>query len=243
MDSEKNLTPTQQQVLESLLENVKKDQDFVNVDVPSKCQWYETDKISVRPFTFKDEKVALSPSNQAKDFLNILLKRCVQGIDPQDLFLIDRNAIILKIKEMSTGSDVTVQITCSKCGKTSEITVDLNILPIVPVDVELPLEIHLDGINKTAKILPPKVKDEDYLLGLNLISTNLWRFVTEIEGVTDEMVITEVIDNLPVMDMHKLLRALNFAEYGVQTTINYECGCGNVQEVEVPVTENFFGQI
>ena len=243
MNSEKKLTPTQQETLDSLLENVKRDQDFVDMDVPSRCKWYETDKISVRPFTFKDEKIALAPTNQAKDFLSILLKRCVQGIDPEDLFLIDRNAILLKIKEMSTGSDVTIQITCTTCGKTTELTVDLNILPIVPLDVELPFEVHLEGINKTAKLIPPKVKDEDYLLGLSLLSTNLWRFVTEIEGVSDEMVITEVIDNLPVTDMHRLLKALNFADYGVQPTINYECGCGNVQEVEVPVTENFFGQI
>lgn len=241
MSNSANLTPEQLKAIDDILGDKKQDSSFVEVEVPTQCKWYDTDSIKLRPFNFEDEKAALNPTNKNKNFLNFMLERCMEGIDIDSLYLVDRNYLAFKLKEISTGSNVTADIECTKCGRKGNLDIDLNILSVKSLDAELPLEVQLPEIGKTAKIMPPKVREEEYILGVDLLYNNIWRFVSEVGGVSDSMVITSVIEQLPVQDIHTILKAIGMSEYGMQNEINYACGCGNEQVVEVPLSENFFG--
>lgn len=235
------LTKEQQDAITSILGDRAETSDHVCVEVPTKCKWYETNEISIRPFTFQDEKAALNPLNKNKNFLNFMIQRCMKGIDIDSLFLVDRNYLTVKLKELSVGSKINVSLVCSQCSREGSLTIDLNILPINSVDTEIPLVVELPEIKKQVKIVPPKVRDEHFIINFDTLCDNLWRFVKEIDGVSDAPVISAVLNKLPISDVHYLLRKVSMSDFGIQNKVNYLCGCGKEQEVEVPLTENFFG--
>lgn len=241
MKNSNELTPEQLASVKAILGNKGGEKKYIDVEVPTKCRWYGTNKISIRPFTFEDEKEAMSPLIKNKNFLNFILERCVKGIDIDSLFLVDRNFLIYKLKEMSTGSEIAVSLTCDSCGREGNLEIDLNILSINEVDVDFPIEINLKEVKKKALIMPPKVKDEDLMINFESICNNLWRFVREIDGISDEQVIHAVLNQLPVRDIHFIINTLSLSKYGLQNEIMYACACGAEQVVEVPLTENFFG--
>ena len=241
MENNATLTPEQLKAVAAILGNKSEEKGFVKVEVPTKCRWYETDEISMRSFTFEDEKAALNPVNKNKNFLNFMLERCVKGIEVDSLFLVDRNYLGYKLKEISTGSNIQVSLTCGNCGREGNLDVDMNILNINAVDVDFPIEIDLEEIGKKAKIIPPKVRDEQFMINFELLCENVWRFITEIDGVSDGTILNAVIEKLPVKDIHAILKTVSMAKFGIQNEMNYLCVCGEEQVVEVPLTENFFG--
>ena len=89
--------------------------------------------------------------------------------------------------------------------------------------------------------MPPRVKDEDFLTNFQLLTSNLWRFIEEIDGVSDETIINAIVEKLPVTDVHFILKTIGLQDFGLQTGLNYICACQHETEVEVSLTENFFG--
>ena len=241
MENQPSLTQEQQKIMASILGDHMSGPTFMEVEVPTKCRWYNIDTLEVRPFTFEDEKDVLNPTNKNKNFLNLLLSKCVKGIEIQDLFMIDRDFLAYKIKEVSTGSEVRMEITCEACGKKSLLEVDLSVLKTKPFDQELPIETTLPTLKKPIKLMPPRVKDEDFLTNFQLLTSNLWRFIEEIDGVADDTIINAIVEKLPVTDVHFILKQIGLRDFGLQTGLNYVCACQHETEVEVSLTENFFG--
>ena len=241
MENQPSLTQEQQKIMASILGDHMSGPTFMEVEVPTKCRWYNIDTLEVRPFTFEDEKDVLNPTNKSKNFLNLLLSKCVKGIEIQDLFMIDRDFLAYKIKEVSTGSEVRMEITCEACGKKSLLEVDLSVLKTKPFDQELPIETTLPNLKKPIKLMPPRVKDEDFLTNFQLLTSNLWRFIEEIDGVADDTIINAIVEKLPVTDVHFILKQIGLRDFGLQTGLNYVCACQHETEVEVSLTENFFG--
>ena len=241
MKNQPSLTPEQQKMMASILGDHLSGPTYVAVEVPTQCKWYNIDTIEVRPFTFEDERDVLSPANKNKNFLNLLLSKCVKGIDIGDLFMIDRDFLAYKIKELSTGAQVRMEITCESCSKKSLLEVDLSVLKTKPFDQDLPMETTLPQLKKSIKLMPPRVKDEDFLTNFQLLTSNLWRFIEEIDGVWDETVLNAIVEKLPVTDVHFILKTIGLQDFGLQTGLNYICACQHETEVEVSLTENFFG--
>jgi len=241
MKAQPTLTPEQKEMVESVLGAHMAGPTFIKVDIPTKCKWYNINTLEIRPFTFEDEKEVLNPVNKDRNFLNLLLSKCVKGIDIQDLFMIDRDFLAYKIKEISTGSEVRMEVTCESCSKKQVLEVDLSVLNTKPFEKELPMETQLPHLNKSIKLMPPRVKEEDFLTNFQLLTSNLWRFVKEIDGVSDETVISAIVEKLPVADIHFILKTIGLKDFGLQTGLNYVCACQHETEVEVSLTENFFG--
>ena len=101
MKKQTPLTPEQLEAVQSILGDTSDRDKYLSMDIPTNCKWYETDEISIRPFTFEDETAALSPVNKGKNFLNFILERCIKGIDVESLFLVDRNYLAYKLKEIA----------------------------------------------------------------------------------------------------------------------------------------------
>ena len=200
MENQPSLTQEQQKIMASILGDHMSGPTFMELEV--------------RPFTFEDEKDVLNPTNKSKNFLNLLLSKCVKGIEIQDLFMIDRDFLAYKIKEVSTGSEVRMEITCEACGKKSLLEVDLSVLKTKPFDQELPIETTLPNLKKPIKLMPPRVKDEDFLTNFQLLTSNLWRFIEEIDGVADDTIINAIVEKLPVTDVHFILKQIGLLQLG-----------------------------
>lgn len=242
MENSKNLSPDQLDAIKDILGD-KADTQYVTIELPSNGVAYQKE-VQLRPFTFEDEKFALSNKVKKADFINILLDRCLKDIPLDSLLLCDKNYLVTKLKEISTGSDVSMLVKCEACGVESNVSVDLTLLKINSFEEEgeIPIKFKLESLDKEAVVRPARVQDEKHISTFETFSNNLWRFVESIHGVEDKAVLAEVLPKLPVQDVHKIMKYVNMSDYGIVDEFNYLCdSCGNQQIEEVPLTANFFG--
>lgn len=233
---------TKEQIIEELLKNAPADTEII-VDLPSEGRAYNRDgddPITIRPMRFEDEKSILSSPNANP--LDIILERCVKNIKIQDLLLMDKHYLILKLREISYGNEYGCLLICPKCGAENQTNVLLSELPINPVpdDFKDPKKIMLPVIKKEVEIRYPRVRDEKYAKGGDW-TESLWRYIVSIDGYTDKSLISEVVKKLPLVDMKTIVSELN-TPYGVETKAKLECNsCGGVSVVGLPIGANFFG--
>jgi hypothetical protein len=219
----------------------------IPITLPSRGVAYNFDnpdnkEVYLRPMTFEDEKVLSSARKLGKDPSNLLLERCIENLKVDQLYPFDKLYLIMKLREISYGEDYKARVVCSKCQGEADITVNINKLPIreVEEDFQDPIEIYLPKIGKKAKVSFPRVRDEKYFTSSESVGDHLWRFVTEINGVSDKVIIAEVIKKLPLVDIKTILKSLSL-EYGIETKIHFVCDlCGGGSIIELPINENFF---
>ena len=75
--------------------------------------------------------------------------------------------------------------------------------------------------------------------------SQLWRFVEGVQGkeewYTDKQIITGVLNQLPLKDMHIILNAVKAEGYGIDPRVTLDCtNCQQSSPIEVPIDENFF---
>ena len=242
MENKKVMTPEQEDAIKSILGDTKGD-EYVKVKLPTNGLAYDSE-VEIRPFNFSDEKFALKADVKRSDFMNVLLDRCIRGIDLDNLFICDKAFLIHKLKEISTGTEISLNIQCESCDKENSIQIDLTLLneTYMNENSEYPLRFNLKNLGKEVVVKVGRVKDEPYMQSFELLSNNLWRFIESINGIEDKTVIADVIPKLPVEDVHEIIKTINLSEYGIDPNFFYICtACGNKQEVEVPLTANFFG--
>ena len=235
-----------QDIINDILGELKQETNIA-IDLPSKGLLYdyaneEDRNVYIRPMTFEDEKTLANSKKGAKDPINLLLERCVSNINVLDLYLFDKLYILMKLREISYGNTYDSIIVCPKCSAEAEISILIDKLPVDFVDDNFtdPIEIELPVIKKVAKVKLPKVRDEKYFSNVDNLGGNLWRFILEINGVSDETIISEVVNKLPLVDTKTIIKNLDIKK-GIKTKIHYECdSCGGGSIIDLPINENFF---
>ena len=219
----------------------------VEVTLPSKGKFYgdacPTGNVKIRPLSFNDEKALLSIQNKNADPGALILSRCVTGVDSMALVMMDKFFLIMKIREISYGDDYQVECRCSHCEASNPLQFILSQLEVkyVPEDILNPQEIDLPSLGKKAKVRLPRVYDEQYMAKAEVMMDNLWRWVEEIDGNSKSTVISQVIPSLPAADILTLIKCVTNNEYGIETKARFTCdSCGNVNDIVIPITENFF---
>ena len=74
----------------------------VMVDLPSKGRFYQSNKITLRPMTFEDEKAMVMAKKDKVDIINTILHRCVHGVHVQDLLLMDKLFLLERLCSRAT---------------------------------------------------------------------------------------------------------------------------------------------
>ena len=248
MENKKSkLDPAKQQSVDSILEHLPPEVEEI-VDLPSKGRFYNTtEPVIVKPMTFDDEKALISSTKGKTDPMSLLLSRCVKNVNPHELLMMDKVFIFMKIRQLSYGTDYEVRITCPKCEEAGEVKIDLTTLPVndIPDDFEDPREFELPVLKKKVKVRFPRGRDEKYLKNPEVAASQFWRFVEEIDGVTDKGVIAEVMKQLQsknaLADIHKIISEVTRADFGVEAKFIYLCSeCDEETLMEVPIGEDFF---
>tara|TARA_R110002020_G_scaffold63202_2_gene168985 strand:- start:5080 stop:5832 length:753 start_codon:yes stop_codon:yes gene_type:complete len=238
-------TLSEEDEIAQILEHLPTETD-ISVEVPSKGRTYfaKGGTVDLKPIHFEDEK-ALATGNRGRDFnpANYLLSRCVKNVDVDDLLLIDKIYLLLKIRQISYGNDYTVAVACNECGAENPLNVEIDKLTVknIPDETDVfNIPVELRQIKKEALVSCPTVAEETYLSG-DKVYDNLWRFVKSIGGNTKATVIAKVIKQLPLVDMHLLVNALSLDKYGLQPEIQYTCdSCHALNLINLPIDENFF---
>ncbi len=89
--------------------------------------------IKYRPFLVREEKLLLlamesEDEKQIEDAVKDILKACIQsrGIKPEQMATFDLEYLFLKIRSVSAGEDIKMNLTCMDDGET-EVSVTINI--------------------------------------------------------------------------------------------------------------------
>tara|TARA_R110001583_G_scaffold96437_2_gene240728 strand:+ start:899 stop:1660 length:762 start_codon:yes stop_codon:yes gene_type:complete len=200
--------------------------------------------ITIRPMTYEDERVAAKAKTGGGDVLTILLDRCVNNVNVNDMYIFDKIYCLLKLREATYGSDFETTATCKDCNTKCDTIFDLKNVKITPLpeDRTDPHEFTLPVIKKKVVIRYPKIRDEIYLSGdESMIAGNLWRFVVSINDNVDPYIITKVMDKLPIQDMHRIMKEISGGDWGIDPKVDFSCPtCNSKYEMELPLNENFF---
>lgn len=231
-----------------LLENLPTEQLELAVEVPTRSKFYTLEDpdapITVRAMKYEDERAVADARRKGVDAVNILLERCMNNIEVGKLYIIDKLALLIKIREATYGPIYNIIAKCTSCGSETKLGLDINkdlIMNSISEELTDPREIQLPLLGKSLKIRMPKVKDEQFLNANSDIYSNLWRFVLDIDGCTNKEVIAEVVKKLPMKDLHLLLAEITGADFGIAPEVLFSCGnCGEGERLEMPITQDFF---
>lgn len=226
---------------------------------------HNEDTIEVKQMTAKEEDLLTSRALLKK---GVALERLIssiivnKAINPGTLLVGDRNAILISARVSGYGSEYVTKVTCPACSTTQENHFDLNdtsvydgadlleseatqdesgtfttVLPKTKIEVTFKL---LNGTDERSLLTQmenarKRKKDE------NNVTRQLKQFVVAVNGDTEQKNINFVVDNMPTADARHLRMVYKIATPNVDLTQNFECvECGHEQDMEVPLTADFF---
>jgi hypothetical protein len=239
-----NNSSTQEEI-DRLLENLPAKLDLA-INLPSRNDFYELEDpshpITVRPMVYEDERLLIDANRKGADGINLLLERCLSNVDYKRLLIVDKLIVLVKLREATYGSRYNFTMACPECDVKEDVELDINDLVMrpLPEDLTEPYSITLPTIDKEVKIRFPRVEDEHYFHGTKAYK-NLWRFVDSIGGNTNKKVISEVIKQLPLTDLHTLMENIGMTKWGLEPKVSFSCDdCGEESEVLIPISSDFF---
>lgn len=239
------------------------------VPLPSRGKVYAADhplhmaeSVEYRAMTAKEEDILMSQALIKRGtVITELIKSCLinRNIDVQTLLSGDRNALMIAIRASGYGNIYAPSYQCPQCEFKNELSVDLNLLPIKPLEIEPvspgvnAFEFKLPKSNKmiTFKFLNGKEEEEIVadmetrkkkgMLNSNLVTSRLLRSITSIEGNTDRSLINKFVQYMPALDSMKLRDYIDAHEPGVSMKIDFKCGsCDHFEEMSLPLGSSFF---
>lgn len=218
--------------------------------------------VEIKAMTAKEEDILTSRALLKNGtLLTQLLKSCVlnKTIDPDDMLIGDRNAILVGIRVTGYGSEYKVKITCPECSKEFDNTFSLGGLKLKNLDVQ-PLQPNTNLFQFTLpssgqlvyfKLLSgrdesevSKVMESKKKLGSQIeagVTTRLFQSIVSINGESDRGKILLLIQNMRAMDARALRKYIDEIEPGVDMTQKVVCAsCDTESEVTMPLGMSFF---
>ena len=245
------------------------------VELPSRGQFYSADHplhnqetVELRFMTAKDEDIltsqALLKNGLAIDRLvsNLIVDK---NINPDDLLIGDKNALLLAARVSGYGADYKVQVSCPSCGTAQAHTFDLTefennegiqpdensesgvaatdngtftaVLPRTGYTAEFRLFTAQDEKNA----MQTTAKKAKHKLADSASTDLLKVLLVSVNGVTDKTEVSNFIDNMPAQDARHIRACVQVVTPNVDMKQSCECSsCGAVADVEVPFTAEFF---
>jgi len=239
------------------------------VPLPSRGKVYSvdhplhmSDSVEYRAMTAKEEDILMSQALIKRGtVITELIKSCLinKQIDVQTLLSGDRNALMIAIRASGYGNIYAPSYTCPQCEFKNELEIDLNALPIKPLNIEPvtpgvnSFEFFLPKSKKkiTFKFLNGKEEEEIVadmetrkkkgMMNSTLITGRLLRSITSIEGNSSPSLINKFVQYMPALDSLKLRDYIDTHEPGVSMKIDFKCGsCDHFEEMNLPLGAAFF---
>lgn len=222
--------------------------------------------VEIRFMTAKDEDILTSPNLIKK---KIVLDRLIQSlildkrIRSEDLIVGDKNAILIQARISGYGQWYTVKVTCPSCGEEQEKEFDLEEIVKIKeseTDIEDLCELengHFAVLLPTTKVLCElrllRGKEEKILLKNidrnsknkdkegNTLTQYLKTIIVSLNEDPDPKNIEYLADYMPVSDARYLRKVYDKISPDANLKAEFECEfCDCVEDMEVPLTVNFF---
>ena len=220
--------------------------------------------IEIRHMTAKEEDLLTSRTLLKKGIaIERLLRNIIvnRSINPDSLLVGDRNAIIIAARTSGYGNEYRTQVTCPACNETQDYSFDLNEATVYAGEDAADMDVTAND-DGTYDVWLPRLKatvtfrlltgyDEKKLLGNTkksrtqlvdkAITTQLSNMIVGCNGVSDPTVLKQLAQNMPSADARYLRRAYKLSAPNIDLTQMFVCDeCGHDQDMEVPLTADFF---
>jgi len=244
------------------------------VELPSKGRFYKADHplynqdiVEIKHMTTREEDILTSVTLLKKGLaLDRMLSSILinKKVKVDDLFLGDKNALIISARIHGYGESYDTTIKCPTCELSQEYSFDLNSL-----EVHFPTEdlLNIYGVeiteNGTLSFPLPKTEyvielrfltggDEKKILEaqshkkkINFVGSTVSDFlkfvIISVNGVTDKRQLTDFISTLPALHARYIRKVYNKIMPGVTMEHPFACSeCDYEGALEVPLTANFF---
>jgi len=244
--------------------------DFVTLpskgkSYPSNHPLHNQEVIEIKYMTAKEEDILTSRALLKK---NLAIERFLQSvikdkrINPKDMLIGDRNAVIVAARASGYGSDYETSVGCPACGERSMVNFDLSDPQIYEGSLPEVGDVEITP-NGTYLLTAPVSKfrielkmmtgeDETYISHImmsnkknKLPETNMSeqykRMVQSVSGYTDRRAINHFLTNAPARDMRFIRTIYKSISPDVKVINDFNCqSCGHSQELEVPFGADFF---
>ena len=239
------------------------------INLPSKGWFYPTDNplssgtLEVKMMTAKEEDILTSKNLISKNIvLDKLLESVVidKTIVLEDMLSCDRNAAFFAIRRLAYGDNYEPNITCGRCGKENQVSIDLSKMDNRPFNFEkypkgqnsFSFKLPYSGVVLTYKILSKKDESviEQELTGLLKVSkeltkeitTRLSHIITSVDGNSEKSRIRKFVnEEFASQDSLAFRKNLRNVMPDLNTKFNFNCThCGLEREVETPMDVSFF---
>jgi len=220
--------------------------------------------IEIKQMTAKEEDILTSVTLLKK---GVALDRVISSlildkrIDPDSLLVGDKNAIVIATRVAAYGSEYNTSVSCPSCGASQEYSFDLNEANVYVGDEFGDLDVRNNKDGTFTTVLPQTQVEVTYKL-LNGYDEKRMSHAVEkdkkkkternvtrqLEGIIvsvneDERLetIRYLLDNIPSRDSRHLRLCYRLSSPNVDLTQLFECSeCGHEQDMEVPLTADFF---
>ena len=188
-------------------------------DLPSKYKLYpEGTVIRGKPLKVLDVKLLSTiDENNFNEIINDVLKRCVTGINPQDLLVPDKLYIIFWLRANTyKDSGYSVEFSCPKCKKQSSYDFSLDTLNVINIKdgYDPDKEITLPSGKDKLKFRYQRVKDE-FLIEefVNKEETSVVKFDRDILNIAGVLCSINGDETITLRKKYDYLIDLNPADY------------------------------
>lgn len=239
------------------------------VDLPTGGKFYPPDhplhnkeSIEIRYMTAKDTDILTSKSLIKK---GVAIDRMLQNIivdnsiKVEELFLGDKNAILIAARINGFGAEYETKITCPACNNVSNFSFDLNEIGHslekehdynISSDGSFFVELPHTGVTVECKLLTGKdeksiarliQKKKKHNLPETLLTDQYKSFIVSINDVTERGQVEKFIDLMPARDSAFLRMEYNKVSPDVDMTHDYSCdNCDHEALISIPFSTEFF---
>lgn len=242
------------------------------VELPSKGRFYPEDhplhgeeSLEIKQMTAKEEDMLTSATLLRK---GVALDRVIRSlivdkrINPDNLLVGDRNAIILCARVSGYGNQYDTKVSCPSCGTTTEYSFDLNEASVY-TGTDLADRDIIDNQNGTFDVVLPRTNvtatfrlltgadEKNFTNAVQAdrkkksyeknVTRQLSNMVVAVNNDDSAEAIQYLIDNIPSIDSRSLRLAYRTASPNVDLTQYYVCDeCNYEADMEVPLSADFF---
>ncbi len=217
--------------------------------------------VELRPMTTKEEDIltsrALLKSGKA---ISALIRSCLVSkfIDPDEMLVGDRNAVLVAIRSSGYGTEYRVDVTCPSCDETEKgHPFDLGTLPLQELKTD-PLQPGVNAFGFTLPLCKRSVvfrlltgaDDRDLSNELErmrkagteqAVTMRLIRHIVSVDGNEETKDIAKLVRNLSPRDSRALRKCIEETTPDVNMRQAFVCpSCQAETEVSVPLGPAFF---
>jgi hypothetical protein len=217
--------------------------------------------VEIRAMTAREEDILTSRALLKKGtVISELIKSCLtdKSINPTDLLIGDRNALMVAIRITGYGPEYDAEVECNECQNKAPRSFNLGELPIKRLEIgpvaegQNLFEFLLPYSKKTVRFKFLTGRDEEEIMttaekqkklglqGEQGVTTNLLYSIVSIDGIDDRGKIAGFVRMMPARDSLALRNYVRDNEPGILMRQDVSCpSCGHSEEVSMPLGVTF----